>query len=87
MSELSGADRMRNLCAFTSRDMAADWPEAFTYAVVSGWDSNEPDDPDDDLDAMTEVAAKFGWDEPLVEFLRDAHRRFKELRDNRKDPA
>jgi hypothetical protein len=65
---------MRNRCAFDSRDMAADWPEAFVYAVVFGWDSDEPDE-----DAMAEVADRFGWDEPLIEFLRDAHRRFQAL--------
>ena len=66
----SGAGVMRNRCAFTSRDMGADWPEAFTYAVVFGWD-----------DAMDEVAAEFGWDAPLVAFLVDAHERFKAVPD------
>jgi hypothetical protein len=66
----TGAGIMRNRCAFTSRDMAADWPEAFTYAVVLGWD-----------DAMDSMAAKFEWDDAMVEFLRDAHRRFAVLAD------
>ena len=42
----TGAGLMRNRCAFTPRDMAADWPDAFTYAIVSGWG-----------EAMEEVAA------------------------------
>lgn len=61
---------------FTPRDMGADWPEAFTYAVVFGWD-----DPDPESDAMAEMAARWDWDEPMVEFLRDAHRRFQALAD------
>lgn len=69
----TGAGLMRNRCAFTSRDMSDDWPEAFTYAVVLGWD-----------DSMDDMAAKFGWDEPMVEFLRDAHARFEALAD--RDP-
>jgi hypothetical protein len=72
----SGAGLMRNRCAFTPRDMGADWPEAFTYAVVFGWD-----DPDPESDAMAEMAARWDWDEPMVEFLRDAHRRFQALAD------
>jgi hypothetical protein len=66
----TGAAVMRNRCAFTPRDMGADWPEAFTYAVVSGWD-----------DATEELAARWDWDPALVEFLRDAHQRFQELPD------
>lgn len=73
----SGAGIMRNRCAFTPRDMGADWPEAFTYAVVSGWD--DPDVHEDD--AMDEMAARWDWDPALVEFLRDAHRRFLALPD------
>ena len=64
----SGADMMRNRCAFTSRDMAAEWPEAFTYAVVFGWE-----------EATKEVAARFGWDTELLDFLADAHERFEAL--------
>lgn len=74
----SGAGLMRNRCAFTSRDMGADWPEAFTYAVVMGWDNEE--DPSD-VGAWQELAAKFGWDSELIGFLIDAHRRFEELSD------
>lgn len=73
----SGAERMRDRCAFTSRDMAADWPEAFTYAIVLGWDADTRDGEDED--AMDEVAERYGWDAALVEFLRDAHRRFEAL--------
>ena len=66
----SGAGIMRNRCAFTPRDMGADWPEAFTYAVVFGWD-----------DATEEMAVRWGWDSALLDFLRDAHRRFQALPD------
>ncbi|WP_336790416.1 hypothetical protein [Gordonia malaquae] len=62
------AELMRNRCAFTSRDMAEDWGDAFTYAIVFGWD-----------DAWNEVANQQGWDKSLVKFLRDAHRRFADL--------
>lgn len=72
----TGAGLMRNRCAFTSRDMAADWPEAFTYAVVLGWDNDDPDPHPDDRGAMDQVAAKYGWDDDLVAFLRDTHQRF-----------
>jgi hypothetical protein len=75
----TGAGILRNRCAFTSRDMGADWPEAFTYAVVSGWDASD----DGEAGAMDEMAARWSWDEPLVEFLRDAHRRFQALADRR----
>jgi hypothetical protein len=66
----TGAGIMRNRCAFTPRDMGADWPEAFTYAVVAGWD-----------DALEHMAARWEWDPALVEFLQDAHRRFRQLPD------
>lgn len=76
----SGAELMRNRCSFTSRDMAADWPEAFTYAIVKGWYNDDEDDEDYMSDAaMQECAEKFGWDDTLVEFLKDAHERFKKL--------
>jgi hypothetical protein len=74
----SGAGKMERRCAFTSRDMSLDWPEAFTYAVVFGWDS-DPADSDNPDDGWSEFVERFGWDEPLIEFLRDAHRRFAEL--------
>ena len=66
----SGASIMRNRCAFTSSDMAADWHRAFTYAVVFGWKG-----------AWREVAERYEWDDELVAFLKDAHRRFKKLAD------
>lgn len=77
----TGAGLMRNRCAFTSRDMAADWPDAFTFAIVLGW--HDDDHPEDD--AWAEIAARYGWDEPLVAFLRDAHERFKALPDRTTD--
>ena len=72
----SGAGLMRNRCAFTARDMGAEFGDAFTYAVVCGWGSE--DDPDD-VNAWPEQAAKWGWDEALIEFLRDSHERFSRL--------
>lgn len=70
----TGAGIMRNRCAFTSRDMGADWPESFTYAIVLGWDDDDPE-----CDAMPEQAERHGWDDDLVAFLRDAHERFQAL--------
>jgi hypothetical protein len=75
----TGAGILRNRCAFTPRDMGADWPEAFTYAVVFGWDDPEIHEEG----AMDEMAARWGWDESMVEFLRDAHARFATLADRR----
>jgi hypothetical protein len=72
----TGAGLMRNRCAFTSKDMGAEWDAAFTYAIVFGWHDDDPED-----DATAEVAEKFGWDETLIAFLRDAHERFKQLPD------
>lgn len=69
----TGAGLMRNRCAFTSRDMTADWAEAFTYAIVFGWD-----------DASGELANKFRWDDELLRFLADAHKRFAALPDRSK---
>lgn len=66
----TGAGILRNRCAFTPRDMGADWPEAFTFAVVCGWGDGDEDD------AWAQMADRWDWDEPMVEFLRDAHRRF-----------
>lgn len=71
----TGAGLMRNRCAFTPRDMAADWPEAFTYAIVMGWD-----------EALGGVAEAQEWDAELVAFLRDAHSRFVTLPDRKETP-
>lgn len=79
----TAAGIMRNRCAFTCRDMGADWPEAFAYAVVLGWDSEDPDDPEG---AMLEQAARWGWDAELIAFLRDAHERFTALADRIGEP-
>lgn len=81
----TGAGLMRNRCAFTARDMAADWAESFTYAIVLGWHSE--DDPEDGYDALGDQAAKWGWDDALVTFLIDAHQRFKQLADRHQDGA
>lgn len=73
----TGAGILRNRCAFTSRDMGNDWPEAFTYAIVMGWD-----DPDvHEEGAMQEMARRYDWDDELIAFLRDAHERFEALSD------
>lgn len=73
----SAAGIMRNRCAFTARDMGADWPEAFTYAIVMGWDADDPGEES----AMPEMAEKYGWDDEMITFLRDAHQRFAALAD------
>lgn len=84
----TGAGIMRNRCAHTPRDMGADWPEAFTYAIVLGWH----DEPDDIVDedgpdaALRSIAARFDWDDELVAFLLDAHLRFKQLADRKEAP-
>lgn len=80
----TGAGIMRNRCAFTSRDMAADWPEAFTYAIVFGWGGDD-DDPTED--AWADAAEQFEWDDDLVAFLKDAHERFTRLPDKKKGDA
>lgn len=67
----TGAGLMRNRCAFTSRDMSPGWADAFTYAIVCGWGKK----------ATRDLAEQHGWDDDLVAFLRDAHRRFKRLPD------
>lgn len=74
----TGAGLMRNRCAFTSKDMAAEFDSAFTYAIVWGWDADEAAE-----DAMAEVAAHWGWDTELVAFLREAHQMFQQLSDKR----
>jgi hypothetical protein len=71
----TGAAIMRNRCAFTTRDMADDWPAAFTYAIVLGWGD------EDDPAGLHRMAAKWEWDDALVEFLIDAHQRFRGLAD------
>jgi hypothetical protein len=84
----TGAGIMRNRCAFTSRDMSADWPEAFTYAIVTGWDTDPEDLMEGEEDgAMDDVAAKFDWDDELVAFLRETHERFKALANKRTAPS
>ena len=35
----TAAKTMRDRCGFTSRDMGASWSDAFTYAVIFGWDA------------------------------------------------
>jgi hypothetical protein len=75
----SGAGLMRNRCAFTSKDMGDEFGDAFTYAIVMGWDG-DPDEPGDE-GAWTEQAGKWGWDEALVAFLRETHERFTALSD------
>lgn len=73
----TGAGVMRNRCAFTSRDMAEGWADAFTYAITLGWGG------DGGTDAWDEVAAEQGWDADLVAFLKDAHERFRALADRK----
>ena len=69
------ADRMRDNCAFTSRDQAADWASAFTYAIVFGWGGDEP------LveDCWQEIADRFGWDQELIDWLKRTHAEFEKL--------
>ena len=70
----TGAGLMRNRCAFTPKDMGYEFDSAFTYAIVFGWE-----------DALSEQADKWGWDEELVAFIRNAHEQFAALSDRRED--
>lgn len=71
----TGAGLMVNRCAFTAKDMGEEFDSAFTYAIVYGWGPDEPGD----ADCWPEMAERFGWDEPLLAFLKDAHERFAAL--------
>jgi hypothetical protein len=52
---------------FDPRDWAAGRRDAWLWAILVGWDPDEPGDTDD---AMTEVAARYGWTDETVERLR-----------------
>lgn len=66
-------DSLESAIAFDVRDWSLDRRDAWIYAIVVGWES---DDPDDDFNAMESVAAKHGWDEETVARLRRLRSRF-----------
>ncbi|MFC8182434.1 hypothetical protein ACFULT_26480 [Rhodococcus sp. NPDC057297] len=59
-------DSLEQMCAFSSKDWSTEKEAAWLYGIVSGWDS---DDPDDDP-AMPELQARFGWNDEAVARLR-----------------
>jgi hypothetical protein len=55
---------------FDSRDWGASRRDAWLWAVLVGWDGDEPGDTED---AMAEVALRYGWSDETVERLRRMH--------------
>jgi hypothetical protein len=72
---------LHDAMVFSSADWGAARDLAFIYGIVVGWDGDPDDEPDeDDGDAMSELAAKFGWSEQGVQRLRAMHAVYGKLR-------
>lgn len=63
------AESLRNVITTSSLDWGSARDIAWVYGIVVGWDSDPEDD--DDLDAMSELAERFGWSPERVERLRN----------------
>ena len=75
-------DPLRSLIdtiAFSSADWGAARDLAWIYGIVLGWDNDEGDDDPETADAMSEIAAKFGWSDEQVARLRRLHLRFVDI--------
>jgi hypothetical protein len=70
---------LREAISFSSMDWGGARDTAWIYGIVLGWDGDPDDDPDEEVDAMTELAQKFGWSEAAVERLRRLHAAFRRL--------
>ena len=66
---------LEEMLTFTSKDMAADRLDAWLYGIIIGWD----DEDGDGLDAMSELAKRFGWSEVAVTRLRAQREAWKRL--------
>lgn len=64
-------EALHNLITFSSRDFGADRTDAWLYGIVVGWDNEDTDPDPEDLGAMDELAATFGWDAQTVAQLRE----------------
>jgi len=67
---------LHDALVFSSNDWGAARDFAFIYGIVVGWDG---DDPEDDDDAMSELANKWGWSADGVQRLRALHEAFDAL--------
>lgn len=76
--EVDPLGALRDAVAFSSRDWASDGRDgAWIFGIVCGWDG-DPDDPEAG-DAMTEIAARYLWDDATVARLRGLHAAWKAL--------
>ncbi len=72
MSDLKEAVLSASRCmAFDSRDWSARSSDAWLYGLLCGWDCDDVRDHDEDCrEAMSEIAARFGWSQEEVARLR-----------------
>lgn len=66
---------LHDTIVFSSDDWSGSRAMAWVYGIVCGWD----DDEDDDVDAMAELAIRFGWDAARVARLRRLRAEFARL--------
>ncbi|MGR6523858.1 hypothetical protein ACU5JM_19665 [Rhodococcus erythropolis] len=64
-------EALHNLITFSSKDFAADRTDAWIYGIVVGWDNEDADPDPEDVGAMDEIAATYGWDAQTVAQLRE----------------
>ena len=64
-------EALHNLITFSSKDFGANRTDAWLYGIVVGWDNEDTDPDPEDLGAMDELAATFGWDAQTVAQLRE----------------
>jgi hypothetical protein len=78
MSDLTEAlNSIYDCMVFDARDWAAGRRDAWLWGVLVGWDPDEDGDTDD---AMSEIAAKYGWSEADVARVRRLNAAIAEVR-------
>lgn len=71
----SAKTALQNVLAFNSRDWGLVKADAWIWGIVFGWD----DEDDPESEAMSEMAARHGWDAFDVKNLRALHADFDRL--------
>lgn len=60
-------ESLRNTMAFDSRDWSVDRRDAWMYAIICGWDTDE---------AWSQVAKMHGWPPEAVDRAKELHAKF-----------
>ncbi len=63
-------DSLRSAIVFDARDWSIGKIDSWIYAIVVGWENEDPLEGETEDDALNEICDKHGWDKERLKILR-----------------